>query len=207
MATDLIRYDLLVQEALRSVVRKVLSDAARDGLQGEHHFYITFKTHAQGVQLSARMRNQYPDEMTIILQHQFWGLNVMEQGFEVGLSFHKIPETLFIPFEALSGFFDPSVEFGLKFVTEIGANDVDGPIGAVHTTGPSKELTAALPAAGHGTGGALAHLPAGRTGEGAAALPADQVQAGKVQADQAQEGQAQEGQAKVISIDAFRKKP
>jgi len=115
MATDLIRYDLLVQDALRGVVRKVLTDAARDGLPGEHHFFITFKTHFPGLQLSQAMRDQYPEEMTIILQHQFWGLKVMDEGFEVGLSFKNIPETLYIPYEAMTGFFDPSVQFGLKF--------------------------------------------------------------------------------------------
>ncbi len=186
MATDLIRYDLLVQEALRSVVRKVLSDASRDGLQGEHHFYITFKTHAPGVRLSERMRNQYPTEMTIILQHQFWGLNVLEHGFEVGLSFQKIPETLFIPFEALTGFFDPSVQFGLKFESEIGANDVEGPIDpAARTAEASQDLAAASSDAAHpGARAAAVFLP----GEGAGDAP-------------------QSEEAKVISIDAFRKKP
>lgn len=115
MATDLIRYDLLVQDALRSVVRRVLTEAARDGLPGEHHFFISFKTQAPGVRLSARMREQYPQEMTIVLQHQFWDLTVGEVGFEVGLSFHGKSETLAIPFTAITGFFDPSVDFGLKF--------------------------------------------------------------------------------------------
>src|SRR6516165_86427 len=132
MATDLIRYDLLVQDALRSVVRKVLTDAARDGLPGDHHFYITFKTASPGVRLSSRMREKYPDEMTIILQHQFWDLSVTEQAFEVGLSFKNIPEMLLIPFDAVTGFFDPSVQFGLKFeleneAVEAGANDTGEP--------------------------------------------------------------------------------
>ena len=81
---DLIRYDLLVQEALRGVLRTVLSGAARDGLPGEHHFYITFRTYAQGVRLSQRTRDRYPDEMTIVLQHQFWDLSVSDEAFEVG---------------------------------------------------------------------------------------------------------------------------
>jgi hypothetical protein len=112
---DQIRYDLLTQQALRGVVRHVLTDAAKKGLPGDHHFYISFDTHADGVRLSERLRAQYPEEMTIILQHQFWDLAVSEQGFEVGMSFGGIPEKLYIPFVAIRGFFDPSVQFGLQF--------------------------------------------------------------------------------------------
>src|SRR5262245_23395029 len=115
MATDHIRYDILAQEALRGVVRQVLADAAKNGLPGEHHFYISFDTRADGVRLSTRMLAQYPEDMTIVLQHQFWDLVVTEAGFEVGLSFGGIPERLAIPFAAVKGFFDPSVEFGLRF--------------------------------------------------------------------------------------------
>ena len=115
MADDLIRYDLLVQDALRGVVRKVLTDAAREGLMGEHHFYVSFRTEAPGVRMSQALREKYPQDMTIVLQHQFWDLNVTEHAFEVGLSFSGVPERLLVPFDALSGFFDPSVQFGLKF--------------------------------------------------------------------------------------------
>jgi len=117
---DHIRYDLLTQQALRGVVRSVLTDAAKKGLPGDHHFFIEFDTHADGVRMSDRLRAQHPDKMTIILQHQFWDLTVNEQGFEVGLSFGGITEKLGIPFDAISGFFDPSVQFGLQFeeVTE-----------------------------------------------------------------------------------------
>jgi hypothetical protein len=115
MAVDHIRYDILAQEALRGVMRTVLADAAQNGLPGDHHFYITFATPADGVRMSARLRQQYPQEMTIILQHQFWDLTVNDEGFEVGLSFGGIPERLAIPFEAVTAFFDPSVQFGLKF--------------------------------------------------------------------------------------------
>ena len=117
MSTDLIRYDLLVQEALKGVVRRVLGDAARDGLPGEHHFYVSFRTDHAGVRLSQRLREKYPQDMTIVLQHQFDGLTVNDQGFEVGLSFSGIAERLRVPFDALTGFFDPSVQFGLKFET------------------------------------------------------------------------------------------
>ncbi|MDO9411134.1 MAG: ClpXP protease specificity-enhancing factor SspB [Pseudolabrys sp.] len=112
---DHIRYDLLTQQALRGVVRNVLTDAAKKGLPGDHHFYISFKTQADNVRMSDRLRAQYPEEMTVILQHQFWDLAVTEQGFEVGMSFGGIPEKLAIPFDAISGFFDPSVQFGLQF--------------------------------------------------------------------------------------------
>jgi hypothetical protein len=115
MAVDHIRYDLLAQEALRGVVRTVLLDAAKNGLPGEHHFYVSFNTQADGVQLSARMRTQYPKEMTVVLQHQFWDLVVDEEGFEVGLSFGGIPERLGVPFTAVTRFYDPSVQFGLQF--------------------------------------------------------------------------------------------
>jgi len=117
---DQIRYDLLTQQALRGVVRNVLADAAKKGLPGDHHFYISFDTRADGVRLSDRLRAQYPDEMTIILQHQFWDLKVGDDEFEVGLSFGGIAERLTVPYEAINGFFDPSVQFGLQFeeVTE-----------------------------------------------------------------------------------------
>ncbi len=117
---DQIRYDLLTQQALRGVVRNVLADAAKKGLPGEHHFFISFDTHADGVRISDRLLAQYPEEMTIILQHQFWDLKVADDEFEVGLSFGGIPEKLTVPFEAINGFFDPSVQFGLQFeeVTE-----------------------------------------------------------------------------------------
>jgi len=116
---DQIRYDLLTQKALRSVVRGVLTDAAKKGLPGDHHFYIGFDTHAAGVRLSDRLRTQYPEQMTIILQHQYWDLSVNDSGFEVGLSFGGIPEKLTVPFDAINSFFDPSVQFGLQF-EEIG---------------------------------------------------------------------------------------
>jgi hypothetical protein len=115
MAVDHIRYDILAQDALRGVVRRVLMDAAKNGLPGEHHFYMSFDTRAEGVRLSPRMLAQYPEEMTVVLQHQFWDLEVTENGFEVGVSFGGLPERLAVPFAAVKGFFDPSVQFGLQF--------------------------------------------------------------------------------------------
>jgi hypothetical protein len=115
MATDHIRYDVLARDALRGVLRRVLSDAAEHGLPGEHHFFITFLSTAEGVKLSPRLLAQYPEEMTVILQHQFWDLTVTEDRFEVGLSFGGIPERLVVPFNSIKSFFDPSVQFGLQF--------------------------------------------------------------------------------------------
>jgi hypothetical protein len=128
MAQDLIRYDLLVQDALKGVVRHVLTDAAGNGLPGDHHFYISFRTEHPGVRISQRLRDKHPEEMTIVLQHQFWDLGITEHSFEVGLSFSGIPERLLVPFEALTGFWDPAVDFGLKFElsnVESADNDVE----------------------------------------------------------------------------------
>ncbi len=117
MATDHIRYDILAQSALRGVVRTVLADAAKKGLPGEHHFKITFNTTAPGVRLSERMRTRYPQDMTIVLQHQFWDLAVTEQAFEVGLSFGGVAERVYVPFDAVTAFHDPAVQFGFQFET------------------------------------------------------------------------------------------
>lgn len=123
MATDHIRYDILAQQALRGVMRDVLADAAKNGLPGEHHFYISFDTKADGVKMSDRLREQHPQDITIILQHQFWDLVVTNDHFEVGLSFNGVPEKLVVPFEAVKGFFDPSVQFGLQFETIAAQNE------------------------------------------------------------------------------------
>ena len=120
MAQDHIRYDILVQEAMRGVVRKVLTEAARTGLPGEHHFFISFLTRAPGVRISQRLLDQYPNDMTIVLQNQFWELKVNDTSFDVGLSFDDKPETLSIPFTAIKGFFDPSVQFGLELKSAAG---------------------------------------------------------------------------------------
>jgi uncharacterized protein len=127
MATDHIRYDVLARDALRGVLRRVLSDVAAHGLPGEHHFFITFLSNAEGVKLSPRLLAQYPEEMTIILQHQFWDLLVSDDRFEVGLSFGGIPERLVVPFSAIKSFFDPSVQFGLQFEASEAAADAPAP--------------------------------------------------------------------------------
>jgi hypothetical protein len=118
MSLDHIRYDLLTKDALRGVIRTVLTDAAVKGLPGEHHFFITFDTRADGVRMSTRLKASYPDEMTIVLQHQFWDLTVGDDDFDVGLAFNGIPERLHIPLKAVKAFMDPSVQFGLQFTVE-----------------------------------------------------------------------------------------
>ena len=216
MADDLIRYDLLVQDALRGVVRKVLTDAARDGLAGEHHFYVSFRTEAPGVRMSQALREKYPQDMTIVLQHQYWDLGVTEHSFEVGLSFSGVPERLLVPFDALSGFFDPSVQFGLKFdlseasETPVEANTAPakpGPRGAASEPGAFKPKGTGLAAIGSG---APKVLPAPAAAQGG------KVQTGEVQDGKLEEPKAaprpaakkegEEGSAEVVSLDAFRKK-
>lgn len=112
---SLIPYDEHVQEALRDVVRRVLKSVQGSGLPGGHHFYISFRTTAPGVNIPKPLLAQYPDEMTIVLQNQYWDLDVGDAAFSVGLSFNKVASTLTIPYAALTGFADPSVNFGLQF--------------------------------------------------------------------------------------------
>lgn len=115
MAEDLMQYDLMARNALRGVIKAALQKAAGEGLPGEHHFYIAFRTAAPGVQISERLLDKYPDEMTIVLQHQFWDLEVGDDQFSIGLSFSNIPEKLVIPYKAVISFYDPTVQFGLQF--------------------------------------------------------------------------------------------
>ncbi len=111
----LIDYEALTQDAMRSVVHTVLERTASTGLPGDHHFYISFDTQAEGVSISRRLKEKYPQEMTIVLQHRFWDLNVYDMHFEVKLTFDGIPERLVVPYTAIKVFFDPSVRYGLQF--------------------------------------------------------------------------------------------
>jgi len=188
MATDHIRYDILAQEALRGVVHQVLADAAKNGLPGDHHFYISFDTRADGVRLSTRMLAQYPQEMTIVLQHQFWDLVVTETGFEVGLSFGGIPERLIIPFAAVKGFFDPSVQFGLQFEETSGSSGE----AAGDSAAAGIDSSAPAPAEHKGTAPAVAAVPA----------PAN-LESAKTPAE---EPAQPAGGGEVVRLDRFRKK-
>ena len=190
MTTDHIRYDILAQDALRGLVRTVLTDVAKKGLLGEHHFKISFDTKAPGVRVSARLREQYPEEMTVILQHQFWDLTVSEDVFEVGLSFGGVPERLRVPFNAIIGFFDPSVNFQLQF-TKIGEDEE-----AAEASPPEKAAAKTRrPAERKPAPGPAAQKPP-------SALPAPAAQDTK--ADEIPD--KPKGGAEVVRLDRFRKK-
>jgi hypothetical protein len=222
MAQDQIRYDLHVQEALRGVVRKVLAEVAREGLPGDHHFYISFRTNFPGVRLSARMRERYPDDMTIVLQHQFWDLTVTEQGFEVGLSFSTVPERLVVPFEAVTGFFDPSVDFGLKFEMDgdaVADPDQEAP-GNEASIGrlPARDEAAKPSSGGTRTPAASTKpapakpapakpAPSKAPGQPAASPAVAGKKDGGASAKPAREPAEADASAEVVSLDAFRKKP
>jgi len=211
-SVDLIRYDLLAQEALRGVVRRVLSDVARDGLPGDHHFYISFDTRAPGVRLSQRMREKYPEEMTIILQHQFWDLNVGEHAFEVGLSFGGVPERLLVPFSALKGFFDPSVKFGLQF--ELAGAEEGAEAGSEGESAPASPLSIASsgpgavsqirPPRGAASEPALASIPRADTASNKDGDAKDGDGKDGAEAEQGEEKSS--GGAEVVRLDVFRKK-
>jgi uncharacterized protein len=183
MAEDHIRYDILAQEALRGVMRKVLTEVARTGLPGNHHFFITFLTKAPGVRVSSRLQERYPEQMTIVLQYQYWDLKVTDTGFEVGLSFSDVPEKLEVPFSAVRGFYDPSVNFELEFdVKSESAPGLPAEVTPLPKPEPVKSTTApAKPVKKPDL--------AKRTAEAKKPEPAD---AGKT--------------AEVVSLDSFRKK-
>ena len=135
---SLIPYDEIVQEALRAVVGRVLGQVAATGaLPGEHHFYITFKTQAPGVDVPRRLIERFPDEMTIVIQHRFWDMSVDAERFSVGLSFGGVPSTLVIPFGAITGFHDPAVNFELRFQANEGPDDGPEPHDEAENDGPA----------------------------------------------------------------------
>ncbi|PIP00630.1 conserved hypothetical protein [uncultured Pleomorphomonas sp.] len=200
MPKDMIRYDVLAQEAFRGLVKKVLAEVAHAGLPGEHHFYIIFDTRAPGVRISARLKERYPDEMTIVIQHQYWELVVGETSFEIGLSFSGVPEKLVVPFAAIRGFFDPSVEFAVQFplVDESGnAADMPG-------EGPLKAIG---PAGGEPK---VAPRPARAPAAKAPAKPAKPAAETAKAPEEAKPEEKPDDEPKgptVVSLDAFRKKP
>ena len=223
-AGQTIDYDALAQDALRGVVRTVLTAVAKSGLPGDHHFYISFDTQAPGVVLSKRLREKYPEEMTIVLQHRFWDLMVNEDRFEVKLTFDGIPERLVVPFASLQVFFDPSVRYGLQFEEPAAEGDGErtGAPDAPRTRpGPRKPKAARKPRAEKAVGeGAAETTPRAKP----AAAPVDQAApaaprpgpvpvpapqpAGALPAPAAPAAAATEtsGGAQIVSLDAFRKK-
>ncbi len=201
-STDQIRYDLLAQEALRGVVRRVMADVMRDGLPGDHHFFISFDTRAPGVRLSNRMREKYPEEMTIILQHQFWDLNVSDTGFEVGLSFGGIPERLLVPFSSLKGFFDPSVKFGLQFeLAEASEEPAEAPVAKLTAVTDTPNVSTISPVRPLVRGAASEPFVAA-----AATAEEGKSEGGKSEAaGEGEEARPSSG-AEVVRLDVFRKK-
>ena len=178
MSEDLMRYDILAQHALRNVVRLALQRVARSGLPGEHHFFISFDINHPEVSVSDRLLEKYPEEMTIVLQHQFWNLQVFDKYFQAELSFDNIPERLVIPFAAVKGFFDPSVQFGLQFEAGV----IEEEDGEVVETAPTSEAQ-----------------------PDAEALPKVRAEP-ENPADAAQPAKASNDDSTVVSLDAFRKK-
>ncbi|MFN0217991.1 MAG: SspB family protein [Hyphomicrobium sp.] len=216
MATEpTIDYEALQQDAMRGVVRAVLHQTVKNGLPGDHHFYVSFLTHAPGVIVSKRLREKYPHEMTIVLQHRFWDLSVSDDRFEVKLTFDSIPERLVIPYAAIKVFIDPSVRFGLQF--EDAGSDQERPA-------PRRSLT--VDSAFDQVGEARAESPRATIAKKPRAarkpktekdpsenkgVPPTQPSSEPIASDQAPvetPGKAAnaEGSAKILSLDQFRKK-
>ncbi len=178
MSNEGLRYDRMVEDALRSVVRKALIEVAEHGLPGNHHFYITFRTDHKDAEIPAVLRERYPGEMTIVLQHQFWGLEIDEDRFCVTLSFSDVPHRLVVPFAAVTAFADPSVRFGLQFDVE-----TTDTLGAGPESAALFEPPAAVPGAKQET-----------------------AEAGEAERPAEEEGEEKKSGEKVVTLDAFRKK-
>jgi len=189
-------YATMVEDALRGVVRKALIHVSENGLPGDNYFYITFRTDHPGVEIADYLRERYPQEMTIVLQHQFWGLDVDEEGFSVLLSFNKIHERLRIPFRALAGFSDPNSQFGLQF----SVSPPDGDEGLADLDGGHP---AALPApkGARGQAGGTGRPPAAG-GRASATDGTNDAGMAEDTPDAATAG----GEDNVVTLDAFRKK-
>ncbi len=189
MAEDQMRYDLLAQDALRSVVRLALKRVEKDGLPGEHHFFIAVATTHPGVRISDRLRKKYETEMTVVLQHQFWNLQVFDHFFEVELSFDNTLEQLVIPFDAVKGFFDPHVQFGLQFeVSE--APEIE----ETDSTGQASDITADSQPEIEETSGSVPSIPARPAAKDNLENPDEE------------KAKPSNDDTTVVSLDSFRKK-
>ncbi|MFC3227823.1 SspB family protein [Marinibaculum pumilum] len=198
MGRDQMDYARMVEDALRDVVRKALIQVSENGLPGEHYFYITFRTDQPGVEMADYLRERYPQEMTIVLQHQFWGLEVEEEAFSVLLSFNKVHERLRVPLRTLVGFSDPTAQFGLQFTV---LEDEDG----VDSAAPPEGSKALGPAATPGLPAPAGGPSPGRTDIAGDMLP--DLAAGEGEAGPpAGEGEDGAPQDNVVTLDAFRKK-
>lgn len=186
ISEDKIRYDILASEALRGIIRTVMQRVQKRGLPGEHHFYINFDTCAAGTILSKRLKAQYPEEMTIVLQHKFWDLLVYDDRFEVKLSFNNVPERLVIPYSSIKSFVDPSVPFGFN-------PNLFAPLGSDDDDVPGPELPLERP------------VLAGPTPRPEVLIVAERVVEREPPIRQ-EEQPDHEGTAKVVELDLFRKK-
>jgi hypothetical protein len=223
-----IDYEALAQDAMRGVVRTVLTRTAKTGLPGDHHFFISFDTQAPGVSLSKRLKEKYAHEMTIVLQHRFWDLSVTEDRFEVKLTFDGVPERLVVPFAAIKVFFDPSVRYGLQFEEpdlgpEAAAHSAEGPGmpdaesftggrgAATRPAVPRKPRAARKPRIDKETASrptpelgppAAPKVPAPPIGPPPRPVPVSTT----AEAKPAKADRPGEGGAQVVSLDAFRKR-
>jgi hypothetical protein len=193
LSGDSIDYQRLVEDALRDVVRRVLADVAEQGLPGDHHFYIGFRTGHPGVVMPRSLRDLYPEEMSLILQHQYWGLAVNDDGFAVELSFNGRRQRLEVPFAALTMFADPSVELALRFMPRIPGATATLP--ATATAATTSASAAATPAAASPPGGGIAGPQPPPSGTGGGADPASSPSTGR-----------RPGPGEVIRFDPSRRK-
>lgn len=231
-AEPTIDYESLAQDALRGLVRAVLSQTAKSGLPGEHHFYISFDTNATGVVLSKRLKEKYPQEMTIVLQHRFWDLSVQEDRFEVKLTFDGIPERLVVPFAAIRVFFDPSARYGLQFedpalepetsetmaqpFTGRSTNRANGARNTLRSTAPKKprvprktkneKRSTAAPAASPGLTRIPLDTPTTEADTPTPPSPKTDMPAAGEQKSAEDAPRQDNGGAQIVSLDAFRKK-
>lgn len=206
----MIDYEVLAQDAMRGLVRTVLQRTAKSGLPGDHHFYISFDTNAVGVSISKRLREKYPNEMTIVLQHRFWDLSVGDERFEVKLTFDGIPERVVVPYTAIKVFFDPSVRYGLQFEEpDFNAEAVDLSVTSLDQNfsdpdnGPMPGQSQAEPAT-------ISHFVRQSADIADDHLPETP---GPAESEAAADGEAGDDQpqdetagAEIVSLDAFRKK-
>ncbi len=224
----MIDYEALAQDAMRGVIRTVLTRTAKSGLPGDHHFYVSFDTQAPGVGLSKRLKEKYPDEMTIVLQHRFWDLMVNEDHFEVKLTFDGIPERLVVPFAALKVFFDPSVRYGLQFeAPDFGPDATAHPQSGRSDTVTPAAIGSAVRSGGRGAVERKPRAPrkprADKTGDANPSAvepltavpskprsddskPATSDNTDKPASEEMQEAQETPAGAEIVSLDAFRKK-
>jgi hypothetical protein len=214
----MIDYESLAQDAMRGVVRTVLARTAKSGLPGDHHFYISFGTQAPGVSLSKRLKDKYPEEMTIVLQHRFWDLSVTDDRFEVKLTFDGIPERIVVPFAAIKVFFDPSVRYGLQFeAPDFGPDAIAHPqsghdapsagqIASLRGPRPAGERKPRAPRKSRDKVSDLPAMPARPVQAGTPPRGEDGKLPGPPPAGTPAAGEQPPAGAQVVSLDAFRKK-